>query len=192
MLANGNGRITLTYSAVSTFRACPRRYMWRYVRQIDLVRKPDALSLGSAVHSLLESFYRREPNPPVSGLTEKSQAILEGVDQAYPALFAADFEDFEVVGLELGLEGPIVNPDTGKPSRRFWFGGKTDGLFRLRREFSGFKPGSLLLLTLQLIHDGNGHLRYSENIRNYLLVTPIPDRFAHDHWNEPHISKRHF
>jgi hypothetical protein len=146
MPANGDGKIVLTYSALSSFRACPRRYQWRYIRQIDTINKPDALTLGSAVHSLLEGFYRKEPVPLPSNLAEKSQAVLDGIADNYCFLFAGDLDDFEVLGVELGIEGPIMNPDTGKPSRRFWFAGKADGLLRLRREVSGFKPGAVLLL----------------------------------------------
>lgn len=146
MPTNGNGKITLTYSALSSFRACPRRYQWRYIKQLDTIKKPDALTLGSAVHSLLEGFYRKESVPMPSNLAEKSQAVLDGIADNYCYLYAGDLDDFEMLGVELGIEGPIVNPSTGKASRRFWFAGKADGLLRLRREVSGFKPGAVLLL----------------------------------------------
>lgn len=146
MPANGDGKIVLTYSALTAFRACPRRFKWRFIRQLDTIKKPDALTLGAAVHSLLEGFYKKETAPMPSGLAEKSQAVLDGIADNYCFLFAGDLDDFEILGVELGIEGPILNPNTGKASRRFWFAGKADGVIRLRREISGFKPGSILIL----------------------------------------------
>lgn len=145
-MVNGSGKITLTYSALASFRACPKRYEWRFIKQIDILKKPDALTLGSAVHSLLEGFYRKESVLMPSNLTEKNQAVLDGIADNYCFLFASDLDDFEMLGIEMGIEGPIVNPSSGKSSRRFWFAGKADGLIRLRREISGFKPGAILLL----------------------------------------------
>ena len=145
-MPNGNGKTILTNSAISTFKACPRKYYWRYVREIEALERPEALLLGQAVHGFLEAHYRQLPYEAPTDLTPKSQAILKGVREYYPILYLDDFDLFEPVAVERVISGEILNPETGRPARKYAYGGKVDGLVILKKDVEGFKAGDLLLL----------------------------------------------
>ncbi len=57
-MGNGNGKTILTNSAISAFKACPRKFYWRYERQIEAKERPEALLLGTAIHGF-ESYSLR-------------------------------------------------------------------------------------------------------------------------------------
>ena len=145
-MANGNGKTILTNSAISAFKACPRKYYWRYVREIEALERPEALLLGTAIHGFLESHYRQLPYNLPTGLTPKSQAILRGVMEGYAVRYMDDCDLFDAVALEQVISGEILNPETGRPAREYAYGGKVDGLVILKKDVEGFKAGDLLLL----------------------------------------------
>ena len=45
----------LTYSALNTFRNCPRKYKHRYVDCLRPRERPEALSFGSVIHGEIEA-----------------------------------------------------------------------------------------------------------------------------------------
>ena len=47
----------LTYSALNTFRNCPRKYKHRYVDSLRPRERPEALSFGSVIHGAIELWY---------------------------------------------------------------------------------------------------------------------------------------
>ncbi len=47
----------LTYSALNTFRNCPRKYKHRYVDALRPREKSQALAVGSVIHDALELWY---------------------------------------------------------------------------------------------------------------------------------------
>ncbi len=145
-MANGNGKTILTNSAITSFKACPRKYYWRYIREIEALERPEALLLGTAIHGFLESHYRQLPYDPPTDLVPKSQAILKGVREYYPILYMDDFDLFEPMAVERVISGEILNPETGRPAREYAYGGKVDGLVILKKDVEGFKAGDLLLL----------------------------------------------
>ena len=145
-MANGNGKTILTNSSISAFKACPRKYYWRYVREIEALERPEALLLGTAIHGFLESYYRQIPYEPLTYLAPKSQAILKGVMEGYPVRYKDDCDLFDSVALEQVINGEILNPETGRPAREYAYGGKVDGLVILKKDIEGFKAGDLLLL----------------------------------------------
>lgn len=145
-MANGNGKTILTNSSISAFKACPRKYYWRYVREIEALERPEALLLGTAIHGFLESHYRQLPYEPSIDLAPKSQAILKGVMEGYPVRYMDDYDLFDAVALEQVISGEILNPETGRPAREYAYGGKVDGLVILKKDAEGFKTGDLLLL----------------------------------------------
>lgn len=150
MRNNGNGKVTLTYSAMQTFLTCPRKYLWRYVEEVEPVEKPESLVLGSAVHRWLEYFYSQVPVDREMLLTEelssKARGILNGVINNYHQVYQDDFEKFEVIGVERMLSGQIVNPVTNRSSANFVFGGKLDTLVRLKVDISEIPSGSLAIM----------------------------------------------
>ena len=53
-----NDKTLLTYSALNTFRNCPRKYKNRYLDNLRPRERPDALSFGSVIHTAIELWYR--------------------------------------------------------------------------------------------------------------------------------------
>lgn len=145
-MGNGNGKTILTNSSISAFKSCPKKFYWRYERQIEAKERPEALLLGTAIHGFLESHYRQTPFTPPTDLTPKSQAILKGVQEYYPILFMDDCDLFEPIAVEKVINGEILNPETGRPAREYAYGGKVDGLVILKKDAESFKEGDLLLL----------------------------------------------
>lgn len=62
------GRNYLSYSAVSTFQACPLRYYFRYLRGLPEPCVSASLVFGSAIHEAIAMYYRERlrgiPKPP--------------------------------------------------------------------------------------------------------------------------------
>jgi len=139
----------LTYSALNTFRNCPRKYRLRYVENLRRPEQPESLALGSVVHEALEHWYRL----PADGL--RLLAIVNLIDSKYPGRgadpqqkaawhltraivvgYAARYaaEEFDVVEVEKTFDCDIRNPDTGRLSQTFSIAGKVDGIVRVGRE----------------------------------------------------------
>ena len=135
----------LTYSALNTFRNCPRKYKNRYLDNLRPRERAEALSFGSVIHSSIELWYRSE-NPEsrlkdviayiddafanrVGDANQMSQwhlanAMMLGYANRY------NTEEFEVVEVEKEFVGEIRNPDTGRQSQTFRIAGKVDGIVR--------------------------------------------------------------
>ena len=135
----------LTYSALNTFRNCPRKYKNRYVDNLRPRERPEALSFGSVVHTAIELWYRSQD------IESRLRDVLAYIDDAfenravdtnlmiqwhlatamirgYAERYAT--EDFEVVEVEKEFVGEIRNPDTGRQSQTFRIAGKVDGIVR--------------------------------------------------------------
>ena len=135
----------LTYSALNTFRNCPRKYKNRYVDNLRPRERPEALSFGSVVHTAIELWYRSQD------IESRLRDVLAYIDDAfenrvvdtnlmvqwhlaiamirgYAQRYAT--EDFEVVEVEKEFVGEIRNPDTGRQSQTFRIAGKVDGIVR--------------------------------------------------------------
>ena len=56
-------RLVLTYSALNTFRNCPRKYKHRYLDCLRPREKAEALSFGSVIHGAIELWYRSDADP---------------------------------------------------------------------------------------------------------------------------------
>lgn len=70
--------LIVTWSSLSCFQACPRRYHWRYERMLRprAADEAEPLVFGAEIHSQLERFWRGEPmRPSVEGLAD---ALLSG------------------------------------------------------------------------------------------------------------------
>ncbi|MBX3387190.1 MAG: PD-(D/E)XK nuclease family protein [Phycisphaeraceae bacterium] len=139
----------LTYSALNTFRNCPRKYHLRYVEGLRRPERPEALAFGSVIHSALEAWYRlvgdparllkvqdlieaafplRDADPAVRHHWHLARAMFEGYAARYPS------EPFEIVEIEKEFTAEIRNPDTGRESQTFVIGGKADGIVRMDGE----------------------------------------------------------
>jgi RecB family exonuclease len=135
----------LTYSALNTFRNCPRRYKNRYLDNLRPRERTEALSFGSVIHSSIELWYRsestetrlrdvlayvddafegRKSDPNLMTQWHLASAMMRGYFNRYA------IEEFEVVEIEKEFEGKIRNPDTGRQSHTFRIAGKVDGIVR--------------------------------------------------------------
>ena len=144
-IADSSTRRVLTFSALNTFRNCPRKYKHRYVDCLRPRERAEALSFGGAVHSAIELWYRS------TGQSNLLQLVLEYLDGQYPdrlhddqqrsqwhlarAMFTGyagryEQEDFEIVEVEKEFVGEIRNPDTGRLSQTFKIAGKADGIVK--------------------------------------------------------------
>ncbi|MBE3071301.1 MAG: PD-(D/E)XK nuclease family protein [Planctomycetes bacterium] len=142
-------KAVLTYSALNTFRNCPRKYCLRFVEHLRRPERPEALGFGSLVHEALEQWHRL----PADG--QPLLAVLDLIDSKYPnraadprekaawhlaramlTEYAARYacEEFEVLEVEKTFEGEIRNPDTGRQSQTFMMAGKVDGIVRAGQE----------------------------------------------------------
>ena len=145
--AAGHSKNVLTYSALNTFRNCPRKYKHRYIDGLRPHEKSTALSFGSVVHEAIELWYRLPPDE------QRVWQVLATIDAAYPARehdaaqksqwhFARAMilgyvrrypaEDFEIVEVEKTFTHEIRNPDSGRPSQTFVMAGKVDGIVKRR------------------------------------------------------------
>ena len=135
----------LTYSALNTFRNCPRKYKNRYLDNLRPRERAEALSFGSVIHTAIELWYRS------SNAESRLRDVLAYIDDAfenrvvdsnqmvqwhlatamirgYAERYAT--EEFEVVEVEKEFVGEIRNPDTGRKSQTFRIAGKVDGIVR--------------------------------------------------------------
>lgn len=122
-----DNRITLTHSAISMFRQCPRRYQHRYVDQIvpSFWQDSPALRFGTAFHEWLEAWYKgQQVSTGLFNLEPDDAARLNGAATAYAKRYSE--EAWRTVYVEQGFETVVINPDTGAHSPLYWLKGKVD------------------------------------------------------------------
>ena len=135
----------LTYSALNTFRNCPRKYKNRYIDNLRTRERPDTLSFGSVVHTAIELWYRSQDGQSRLGDTLAyiddafENRVVDAGQKAHWHLATAmirgyahryAIEEFEIVEIEKEFVGEIRNPDTGRQSQTFRIAGKVDGIVR--------------------------------------------------------------
>jgi RecB family exonuclease len=135
----------LTFSALNTFRNCPRKYKHRYIDCLRPREKSEAMSFGSVIHGAIELWYRSVADD------NRLWSVLDYIDQQFPmrvgdenqkatwhlarAMFTGyaaryESEDFEIVEVEKSFTGEIRNPDTNRPSQTFVMAGKADAIVK--------------------------------------------------------------
>lgn len=82
--------------------------------------KAQALDFGHAVHEELFHWHMHRQSRPIE------DNLIDFMMFKYRETWAD--EDFTVLGLELEIDGPVINPITCEKSDTFWFRGKKDGL----------------------------------------------------------------
>lgn len=129
----------LTNSMRSKFAACHRAYKIAYK---DLVRpavESEALSFGSAMHGLLE-LYWKAPGKEPEGWTGIASRIedpfrretIKELFIGYMVKWQSDIENYDAVGSEIYFEAPLMNPETGAVSRTWKLAGKIDAIAKER------------------------------------------------------------
>ncbi len=126
---------TLTYSALSAFGDCQRKYYWRYVRELVADVAP-AQYLGAVVHDALEALERGISRHEILRAAwpgrrfDPAEKRLYQVALAMLAEYTTRYARFSVVALEHEFDVSIVNPATGCSSRSFRLRGKVDGIIQ--------------------------------------------------------------
>jgi len=138
----------LTHSQRLCFMSCPQMHEHRYVSLIRPAEDGKALRMGSAFHAAQEAVNQRHPMTSVSIWELAGREIdrvyksleMEGRDYAYEIAqvramvrgYVERWQDqpWEFVAAEQRLEGPIINPASGRPMRAMRNAGKADGIIR--------------------------------------------------------------
>ena len=147
------GRIIVSYSSITTFRRCRRKYYWRIIRHLVplLLKAGDPRNFGRAIHEALEAlrdgrnvndaiddyygdvYLPHEPGDSV--MVFKDHEAFEWRERARAAMagYRARWDDerqaqnhWEIEVLEGRFTGDITNPATGETHQRFSIGGKID------------------------------------------------------------------
>ena len=132
-------KIILSYSALSAYLRCPKAYQLRYLQELAPLERSANLRFGSVIHDCLERWHRGDsldavlafinetyPAPRLDEFVRRdwhlARAMLKGYARQFPT------ERFRVLALEKEFLVPLVNPATGRASRKLMLAGKVDGL----------------------------------------------------------------
>ena len=126
---------SITQSEMSTYGRCPKLHKFKYVDLLRPLRKSNSLRRGSAAHRGMEfrdpaaaRDYILEYQDKVFGREAKDELfMMAGVAEAMIA-GALDVWPHWPELREVEFTIPLVNPKTGRASRRHRFSGMLDGL----------------------------------------------------------------
>jgi hypothetical protein len=128
--ARGEG--LLTQSAIRCYRSCPRKYYYRYVKRMRSVSDEAApLRIGTLLHASLEVWWKTGGD-----LASSLKALDVAQDPFERAKMRAMIIGYHArwekpppcEHVELFIKTPLINPETGAPSRTFELGMKLDVL----------------------------------------------------------------
>lgn len=133
----------LTSSRQSCARRCQREHHLAYHLGYRPAREADSLRFGTLVHLGLEAWWKaaKEKADDETRLAAALSAMAGEADPfdraratamviAYEVRWAGDLALYEVLAVEAVFEAPLVNPETGAPSRTWILGGKLDLVLR--------------------------------------------------------------
>ncbi len=134
----------LTNSQLTTFRRCQREHHYAYQLGYRAIEDAEALRFGTLIHQGLEAWWRGlglevAMDEAMRGAIDeheaaKARVLMRGYDARWGG------EVFAVCGVEQQFRAPLINPETGAPSRTYEVGGKLDVL--LERGFIEHKTTS--------------------------------------------------
>jgi len=127
--------ILLSQSGMKTFRACPRRYQFRYELGLRPRGESDSLKTGKSIHSALEVWWKTggDLEASIAALSHDdpfARAKQDAMMRGYHARWSGD--TFEVIAVEDEFVIPLVNPETGSKSRTFELTGRVDAVARAK------------------------------------------------------------
>jgi hypothetical protein len=133
--------VLLTQSSIRCYRACPRRYFYRYEERIrSLAKQDDKLRRGTSLHRALETWNKTDGNLALA---------IDQLDRLHPKTkepipYSFELERAMMTGYAVRWGPPIgtvyvekefrtalTNPETGASSRTFELGGKIDKIIRM-------------------------------------------------------------
>ena len=140
------GKLRLvTNSEMTCARRCAREHHYAYDLGIRPIEDAEALRFGSLIHAGLEQLWLG--NGLEAALVAGQRGAIDEFEAAkvrvlltgYDARWGDEHHD-QVVAVERQFCAPLINPETGAPSRTYELGGKLDVL--LRRRFVEHKTTS--------------------------------------------------
>jgi hypothetical protein len=136
--------VLLTQSSLRCYRACPRRYFYRYEERIRSLAKPDdKLRRGTSLHRALETWSKSggdleaavaqldkvhpKTGEPMPHSFELERAMMIGYHARWKS-------PGDVLHVEKEFRMPLTSPETGAKSRTFELGGKIDKIIRVEEK----------------------------------------------------------
>jgi hypothetical protein len=133
----------LTHSEIQTFQRCPREHHYRFRLRRRPKTESHALRFGSIFDNALQTWWSVGPlhgleaaNNRLDELAKADPKFLSpfDVEKVRALLFCYDArwgnEPLEILRVQPVFRMPILNPETGRKSKKFDLGGKLDALAR--------------------------------------------------------------
>ena len=135
----------LSNSAIACYRSCPRKFKYRYVKLRRTRRVTEALRFGSFFHCGLNAWWGTDgpaEEKLCAALIAMRKRAEERPDDAdpYDLVKAEELilgytarwgnEDYETVAVEKQFDVPLVNPESGRPSKTYRVQGAIDVVAR--------------------------------------------------------------
>jgi hypothetical protein len=121
----------LTKSRLGAFRSCQRLHDIQYRQHYRPVEEAGPLRFGSLIHLGLEQIWKGEPLDLPTEADPWDLAKARPMLAGYVARWReGDLTKYEVLGVEVPFECPLINPSTGAESKTWRLGGKFDLLLR--------------------------------------------------------------
>lgn len=146
----------LTVSRLRSRRLCARKHHYEFVEGWRPAQEPEFFAVGRAFHAGLEAWWDVATKPgtglypidaaiaQVRGLSIDADpfrlVLVEELLRGYDARWLGDAGRYELVANEQTFTAPLLNPETGHPSRTWVLGGVIDKIVRDR------ETGRLLLV----------------------------------------------
>lgn len=133
----------LTTSRLKCYRRCPREERFAYQLGYRPIIEAEAIRFGTLIHRALEAWWKATGDRLAAALAVLAAALAEGSDpfdiakaralmKGYHARWID--EPYEVLAVEVEFQAPLVNPQTGAPSKTWTLGGKIDAIVRDLRD----------------------------------------------------------
>lgn len=133
----------LTHSEIQCFQRCPREHHYRYRLRRRPRAEAHALRFGKVFDESLQTWWSVGPLHGLEAANAKLDAFIKldskilnpfDVEKVRALLFCYDArwgnEPYEILRVQPTFRMPIVNPSTGRASKKFDLGGKLDVLVR--------------------------------------------------------------
>lgn len=127
------GLRNLTNSMRSKFNACHRAFKLNYEDLRRPINKSEALNFGTAMHKLLEAYWSGKPHDfDIDAINIEDEYMRKTIIALYGGYiekwYEEDYKKFETIGVEVGFEAPLMNPETGGVSKTWQLAGKIDAI----------------------------------------------------------------
>lgn len=126
----------LNSTRLKTYRACPRQHYLAFVAGYAPRAPAAALEFGTGMHAALAEWW-------TAGAATRFDAALAALPATWDPFVRAratamligydafwSLEGYEALAVEQSFRLPLVNPETGHPSRTWVLGGTVDGIVR--------------------------------------------------------------